>query len=622
MSRPRLATVLIFLVAFLISAIILIQQTEAATFSISYDITFTFQNNRSAKVTQKVSLKNLAARRYPGEYYLNISSTQVSNLSGKDSLGAIKVTSKKAKDSTIITAKLNDKIIGKNKETVFTVNYTIENLSNKNGRMWDILVPGVDISEKLRSFKLTLKIPKSYGDIYSIYPAPLKIKSSKDFKFLAFDKKKDPDETIVGSFGDYQAVNFYFKFKLNNPNFFSKKERILVPRDTSFQEVYFSEINPRPKLIDTDQDGNYFAEYELGPGEEKEIAVKGAAKIDKKMSEKLSSLEKEFELGDSKFWEVGSSQISKVSNSTSDISSVYKFVTQTLIFDEVGSDKNINKRQGAQASVVNPDKALTSEFVDLFITLARAKKIPTRQVVGFAFGDGTSLTPILINGEGGNKNLHTWVEYFDEKEKIWKQADPTWGATRGVNYLHQFDANHLTLFIRNSSSEKPKVPKIFALEGSSAFKIEPSVADFNFPVNPSLEIDLKEAVSGFPSTGKIIIKNDSGKALRGAKVMITTQYLNILGEDSRDLGTIMPFSQYTVNLKVRGGSLFKTHKGKIVVDLVGLDQGVEKSFSSSKEVLVEPFFSFNAPQVVLLVILAAVLANFTPAFYRRLKKPS
>ena len=234
MSRTRLATVLIFLATFLISAIILIQQTEAATFSISYDITFTFQNNRSAKVTQKVSLKNLAARRYPGEYYLNISSTQVSNLSGKDSLGAIKVTSKKAKDSTIITAKLNDKISGKNKITNFTVNYTIENLSNKNGRMWDILVPGVDISEKLRSFKLTLKIPKSYGDIYSIYPAPLKIKSSKDFKMLLFDKKEDPDETIVGSFGDYQLVNFYFKFKLNNPNFFSKKEIILVPRDTPF----------------------------------------------------------------------------------------------------------------------------------------------------------------------------------------------------------------------------------------------------------------------------------------------------------------------------------------------------------------------------------------------------
>src|SRR3989344_175635 len=357
MSRPRLATVLIFLVAFLISAIILIQQAEAATFSVSYDITFTFKNNNSAKVTQKISLKNLTARLYPAEYSLNISSTQVSNVSGKDSLGAIKVTSKKAKDSTTVTAKLNDKIIGKNKETVFTVNYTIENLSNKNGRMWDILVPGVDTSEKLRSFKLTLNIPKSYGDIYSIYPAPLKIKSSKDFKMLLFDKKEDPDETIMGSFGDYQLVKFYFKFKLNNPNFFSKKEKIQVPRDTPFQEVYFSEINPRPKLVDTDQDGNYFAEYDLRPGEEKEIVVKGVAKIDRKMSEKLSSLEKEFELGDSKFWEVGSSQISKVSNSTSDISSVYKFVTQTLIFNEAGSDKNINKRLGAQASVVNPDEA-------------------------------------------------------------------------------------------------------------------------------------------------------------------------------------------------------------------------------------------------------------------------
>ena len=101
---------------------------------------------------------------------------------------------------------------------------------------------------------------------------------------------------------------------------------------------------------------------------------------------------------------------------------------------------------------------------------------------------------------------------------------------------------------------------------------------------------------------------------------MTTQSLNILGEDSRDLGTIMPYSQYTVTFRVRGGSLFNVAKGKITVELVGLDQGVEKSFNSSKEVLVEPFFSFNTPQVVLLIILAAVLASFTPSFYRRLKK--
>ena len=204
---------------------------------------------------------------------------------------------------------------------------------------------------------------------------------------------------------------------------------------------------------------------------------------------------------------------------------------------------------------------------------------------------------------------------------MWKQADPTWEETSRVNYIDQFDANHFALFVRSSSSENPKIPEIFT-EGTSSgtFEVKTVSNNFDFDFKPEITLEISDVVSGFPSSGRVIIKNETGKSFRGAKLELSASLLSFIGEDVKEIGTILPYSEYVINFKVRSGSLFKTEKGKLEVKLLGLDRGVEKSFNTSKEVVIKPFFSFNLPQIILILLLFVVLAGLSYPIYKKFRK--
>lgn len=621
---PRKLISIALTLLFLISSFITFYSPtiEAASFSTNYDITFTLKSDGSAQVNQKISLKNLTADLFASQYSLDIGSTQISNISGVDSSGSIQVTSKEQKDSTIINAKLNDKVIGKNKKVNFTLNYTIKNLAVKKGNIWDVLVPGISTSEKLDVFTLKINAPKSFGEAYSIFPPPKKETANKQFNIYTFDKKQDPTETIVASFGKFQVIEFTFIHNIKNSNFFSTDERIIIPRESPFQEVFYSEMNPRPNNIEIDADGNYLAVYSLKAGEEKVVSIKGFARIDKNFAEKYSSLETtELSTNAEKFWQKDSETINKQVGDLKDVRAINQFVIGALSFNSKKIDENIKNRKGAEFALIDKEGSLTSEFVDLFIAAARAKQIPTRQVVGFAFGGNEKIYPTVVNGDSSSKNLHTWVEYFDVENGIWKQADPTWEETSRVNYIDQFDANHFALFVRSSSSENPKIPEIFT-EGTSSgtFEVKTVSNNFDFDFKPEITLEISDVVSGFPSSGRVIIKNETGKSFRGAKLELSASLLSFIGEDVKEIGTILPYSEYVINFKVRSGSLFKTEKGKLEVKLLGLDRGVEKSFNTSKEVVIKPFFSFNLPQIILILLLFVVLAGLSYPIYKKFRK--
>jgi hypothetical protein len=101
---------------------------------------------------------------------------------------------------------------------------------------------------------------------------------------------------------------------------------------------------------------------------------------------------------------------------------------------------------------------------------------------------------------------------------------------------------------------------------------------------------------------------------------VTAEDLSLIGAESHDLGTIMPYSKNTVNVKLRSGSILASGKGTLRVVLKGKDQGVEKTFEQNKEISVRPFFSFNTPQVVLLLLLLATLAGVLHPLYKKLRK--
>ena len=107
-------------------------------------------------------------------------------------------------------------------------------------------------------------------------------------------------------------------------------------------------------------------------------------------------------------------------------------------------------------SAVNfPNSSLCTEFTDLFVTLARHKNIPAREIEGFAYSNNSKIKPINQNSDV----LHAWPEYYDSARQQWIQVDPTWEkTTNGIDYFNDLDLNHLTFVIHGFQSDFPLPP--------------------------------------------------------------------------------------------------------------------------------------------------------------------
>ena len=92
------------------------------------------------------------------------------------------------------------------------------------------------------------------------------------------------------------------------------------------------------------------------------------------------------------------------------------------------------------------------EFTDLFIALARAAGIPAREINGYAYTENPELQPLSLVADV----LHSWPEYWDSSQKVWRPVDPTWeDTTGGIDYFDKFDLSHVTFVIHGKNTNYP-----------------------------------------------------------------------------------------------------------------------------------------------------------------------
>lgn len=93
-----------------------------------------------------------------------------------------------------------------------------------------------------------------------------------------------------------------------------------------------------------------------------------------------------------------------------------KLNTAEKIFRWVGDNLQyagyVSKERGAKYALVNK-KGDCTEFMALFVALARANEIPSRGIGGYVCRESTVLKPA---------GYHNWAEFYDQG--VWKIADP------------------------------------------------------------------------------------------------------------------------------------------------------------------------------------------------------
>ena len=424
-------------------------------FNLNQNITYQIDNQGNAIVTQESELINNYSEIFPKNYQINISSKNITNINSNDSFGNILQKTEKQDDQTIIYLKFNQASTGKNQITKFNLSYTIPSFATKKGNTWEISLPDFQQLQSNDSINLTISLPISFGNLSFASSQPQSVTTLNQQTQLYFATNNIKNKNILLIFGDYQLFDFNLKYFLTNSKNHQSIEQIAIPPETDNQKISYQKIEPKPQNIKIDQDGNWLAEYQLESGQDLEINISGQAKIIHSNKHQLNIDVNQY-LKAQPFWPTQDSNLIEISKTLKTPKDIYQYVVDTLNYNDSNLEYSI--RKGADNALLTPNESLCTEFTDLFVTLARIKGIPAREVEGFAYTNNSKIKPVNSNTD----ILHAWPQYYDTSQKVWISIDPTWGkTTNGVDFFTDLDPNHFAFVFHGLDSQNPPPPGFY-----------------------------------------------------------------------------------------------------------------------------------------------------------------
>ena len=433
----------------------------AGEFATDVTVNYKVEEEGTTQVSHTISLENLFSDLYATSYTLildNIEPTNISVFEGTKSL-PFKVSKEGEKSS--LTIDFQEALVGKGKKRIFTVLFGETGFAARTGEVWEISIPRLSSDENFRSYNVSFSVPATFGTEAYISPKPKEVKALEGRVIYFFDKEDVERTGVTAGFGAFQVFSFTLNYHLENPLGKSAKVDIALPPDTDLQRVYYQVINPKPENIDVDSDGNWLATYLLKSRERIDIEAKGSVQIFAAPRPFPGTREETLQenLKEREFWETSNPKIKELAEKLKTPAAIYDYVWQTLSYDYERVRPNV-ERFGAAKALENPNNAICMEFTDLFIAIARAAGIPSREVNGFAYTENPAIQPLSLVADV----LHAWPEYWDGVRSAWIPIDPTWASTTGgVDYFSKLDLRHFTFVIHGKDPQRPYPPGSYKL---------------------------------------------------------------------------------------------------------------------------------------------------------------
>jgi len=548
-----------------------------SNFTTGYNVTYNVLDNAVTHVTFDVTLTNKTSQYYASSYSIQVGFRNIENVLARDPDGKITATITKNDDGNSIDITFNKKVVGLDQKLPFTISFDTRDITQKEGKIWNINIPGLAKQIEYNSFNVNVIVPKFLGSPSYVKPAIGNFSGTN----LNFAKEDLGESGISISFGKEQIYNFDLLYHLKNSNLFPIKTEIALPPSTNYQDVEIDDINPKPTDVIYDNDGNWLAQYVLAPSKKVDIRVKGKAKILlRPKKEELSEEKRKEYLKQQPYWQVNSGQISKLAQELKTPFEIYQYIVKNLTYD-FARVENEKPRAGALEVLKNPTSAVCLEFTDLFIAIARAAGIPAREINGFAYTQNEKQRPLSLIKD----ILHAWPEYYNTDLGTWIMVDPTWGnTTGGVDYFHTLDFDHFAFVIKGADSSYPIPAGGYKISDDQKTKdVNIDFADTFDPPSQALSISedfLENYSSGSNIAGNILIKNVGNVISNPEAVTVTTNFLKPTLQKIY-FSQIPPYGLLKVPVSFRKPS-FLTNK----TDTIRIQ--INESYIS-KNVLISPF---------------------------------
>ncbi len=555
-------------------------------FSTDYNVTYTIQPTGNTHVSLEISQRNNLSTVYATSFSLSLSQTKIQNIKVRDSLGSIIPELKISDNLTNISFDFNHRVVGKDKINNFTVEYDTPDIATKQGSVWEINIPKLETDENANNQTAILVVPDNFPTPTYLEPKPAKILDNTKFYFNASNLGNKSISAIFGSTSYYRVK---LQYQLANPLKQSLNTQIALPPDTSYQQVFIENLQPKPLDIQADVDGNWLASYSIPPSSQLEITSSFVIKISfnpKAWPLSVSNLYTKA----TRAWDFTDPSFFQISTQINTPKSIYDYVTSHLNYNYskvVARDPNY--RPGAAFALSNPNQSICTEFSDLFIALSRRASIPSRELQGYAVSSNDKLKPISLTQD----ILHSWPEYYDVNKQTWIQVDPTWAqTTNGVDYFNKLDLNHLVFAIHGQNPTQPLPAGAYKTISSDSknISVEP-ISPLNFP-KPKIIVDKpiqKENRLSFQ------IQNEGNVAYRGDINIPSTQYTFQKDETVY----ILPGSSISQEIEIRKKPILKPTDINLIISLDGQ--------SSTQVITLTPYLN----QVIAISLVGLCLGSCT-----------
>jgi len=574
---------------------------------VDLDVTYEVLEDGKTKVEYEVSLMNKTTESYASGFELMLMGMHPEKIRAYDGTHDFKyeIVELDGKKRLVVGFD-GDPVVGKGNSREFRIDFVDSSLVERTGEVWEVTVPGIAGAGAVESYNLELEVPKEFGNLAYLAPDPLsKVESEKSWHYF-YGLSEMGESGITAAFGEFQVFSFELLYHLENPINDKSEIEVAIPPDTAFQKVIYQKLNPVPIDVRLDSDGNWLAKYVLLPRQRIDLSVMGSVQIYAKPREfikpSLDSLQKN--ILPTEYWQSDNREILNIASKLNNPQEIYDYVVESLAYDYDRVKPN-NRRQGALGVLGNPQSATCMEFTDLFISLARAKGIPAREVNGYVYTENSVLQPLSLVADV----LHSWPEYWDSEQMIWRGVDPTWGnTTGGVDFFSKLDLRHFVFVIHGESADKPYPPGSYKLGPNPQKDVLVQFDKLPEERNSKLSVEIEKRTK-FPigSVNYEVNFHNSGP------VAIYNVPASLMFDDTEEekfnITVVPPFGTYKKMIKVPAGVLGINMPMRISVTAGDEFVGV----STDKEIILASVL------VVVLLLIFAIAAHAVKR-YRHARK--
>lgn len=525
-----------------------------AKFNTTYQINYRIEESGVTHVNFVINQKNNLTVVYATEYGISINETKLTNIKVKDQGIPVEPNILKTLNQTSISFPFINKIVGRDKVHVFTIDYDTTDIATKHGSTWQIDIPRLEPDENVTEQTVIVTVPQGFSTPAYIDPKPDVVNGN----IYYFSGNKISNKPISAIFGKTQYYKGKLTYHLQGNGIEKTKAEIALPPDTAYQTVYYQSINPKPTEVYLDGDRNVLAKYILNPKQNLDITVDLTVRIDFKPKPALVK-PTDIYLSKHPIWNYENNVFSSPEiKSLSTPRSIYDFVVDKMKYDYGKINRQKPTRTPAAESIINNLSAICTDFTDVYVALARRAGFYARELQGYAISENPDLKPLSLTQDV----LHAWPEYYDKDKSTWIQIDPTWtNTTRGIDYFNKLDFNHIVFAIHGLNPEYP-IPAGGYRNGdkSKSIFIEPT-AEISFP-KPTFNIRFV----GQEENDLIFkITNLSGVAFFGNPKVSGNDYL----QTSEQVLDLAPFSDGIFRVKTQKQPFISKNDLKVIIYING-----------------------------------------------------